>query len=371
MKLWILILIVISNIYGELTICRAQVFHVNCCSLPAVSHSLRPHGVQHARYPCALLSPGVCPRSYSLYQWCHPAISFSDALFSFCSQSFPGTFPMSHLFASDDQNTGASASASVLQVNIQCWLVWSYCSRDFQESSPAPKFKVINSLAFCLLYSPALTTVHDHWEDYSLDSMDLGQQSNVSAFQHTVCHHFPSKKQSSSDFMAAVTVLRDFGAQEEEICHSFYLFRFYLSSSNGARCFWTVVLEKALESPLDCKEIRPVHSKGDRTWVFFGRNDAKAETPVLWPPHAKSWLIGKDPDAGRDWEQEEKGMTEDEMVGWHHQLDGRESEWTSGVGDGQGGLACCDSWGRRVGHDWVTELNWMGPDAMILIFFNI
>ena len=122
-------------------------------------------------------------------------------------------------------------------------------------------------------------------------------------------------------------------------------------------CFWTVVLEKTLQSPLDCKEIQPVHSKGDQPWVFFGRNNAKAETPVLWPPHAKSWLIGKDSDAGRDWGQEEKGTTEDEMAGWHHQLDGREFEWTPD-GDGQRGLACCDSWGRRVGHDWATELNW-------------
>ena len=99
---------------------------------------------------------------------------------------------------------------------------------------------------------------------------------------------------------------------------------------------------KFSESPLDCKEIQPVHSEGDQHWDFFGRNDAKAETSVLWPPHAKSWLIGKDTDAGRDWGQENKGMTEDEMAGWHHWLDGRESEWTPGVGDGQGGLACCD-----------------------------
>ena len=100
-------------------------------------------------------------------------------------------------------------------------------------------------------------------------------------------------------------------------------------------CFWTVVLEKTLESPLDCKEIQPVHSEEDQPWDFFGRNDAKAETPVLWLPHAKSWLIGKDSDAGRDWGQEEKGMTEDEMAGWHHQLEGRECEWTPGVGDGR------------------------------------
>ena len=112
------------------------------------------------------------------------------------------------------------------------------------------------------------------------------------------------------------------------------------------------------ESPLGCKEIQPVHPKGKLSWIFIGRTDAKAETPILWPPHAKSWLIGKDPDAGRDWGQEEKGMTEDEMSGWHHWLDGHEFEWTPGVGDGQGGLACCNSWGGRVGHDWSIELNW-------------
>ena len=127
-------------------------------------------------------------------------------------------------------------------------------------------------------------------------------------------------------------------------------------------CFWTMVLEKTLESPLDCKEIQPVHSEGDQPWDFFGRNDAKAETLVLWPPHARSWLIGKDPDAGRDWGQEEKGTTEDEMAGWHHWLDGRESQWTLGVVDGQGGLACCDSWGHKESDttEWLnwTELNW-------------
>ena len=121
--------------------------------------------------------------------------------------------------------------------------------------------------------------------------------------------------------------------------------------------FWTVVLEKALESPLDCKEIQPVHPEGDQPWDFFGRNDAKAEAPVLWPPHAKSWLIGKDSDAGRDWGQEEKGMTEDEMAGWDHQLDGHEFGWTPGVGDGQGGLACCDSWGRKES-DTTERMNW-------------
>ena len=107
-------------------------------------------------------------------------------------------------------------------------------------------------------------------------------------------------------------------------------------------------LEKTVESPLDCKEIQPVlkeilHPKGDQSWVFTERTDVEAETPVRWPPDVKSWLIWKDPNAGKDWGQEEKGMTEDEMAGWHHWLDGHESEWTLGVGDGQGGLACCNS----------------------------
>ena len=110
----------------------------------------------------------------------------------------------------------------------------------------------------------------------------------------------------------------------------------------------------------DCKEIQPVHSEGDQPWDFFGRNDAKAETPVLWPPHAKSWLIGKDSDAGRDWGQDEKGMTEDEMAGWNHWLDGHEFGWTLGVGDRQGGLACCNSWGRKES-DMSERLHFTRP----------
>ena len=125
-------------------------------------------------------------------------------------------------------------------------------------------------------------------------------------------------------------------------------------------CFWTVVLEKTLESPLGCKEIQPVHPKRNQTWIYTGRTDAEAL--ILWPPDAKSWLTGKDPDAWKNWRQEEKGTTEDEMVGWHHPLNGHEFEWTPGVGDGQGDLACCSSWGHKESDttewlDW-TELNW-------------
>ena len=175
-------------------------------SRPVMSNSLWPHGLQHTRPPCPSPPPEVCPSSCSLHRRSRPASSSSDALFSFCPQSFPasGTFPMSIPFSSDDQNTGASASASVLPVNIQeDWLFWSpCCPRDFQECYPAPQFKSINSLALFLLYGPALTTVRDHWEDHTLDHMDLCLQSRVSASQHTVqvCHRFPAKKQSSSDF---------------------------------------------------------------------------------------------------------------------------------------------------------------------------
>ena len=122
-------------------------------------------------------------------------------------------------------------------------------------------------------------------------------------------------------------------------------------------CFWTVVLEKTVESPLDCKNIQPVHPKGVQSWVFIGGTDVEAESPVLWPPNAKSWLIGKDPDVGKDWGQEEKGTTEDEIVGWHQWLDGHGFGWTPGFGDGQGGLACCYSWGHKES-DTAEWLNW-------------
>ena len=125
-------------------------------------------------------------------------------------------------------------------------------------------------------------------------------------------------------------------------------------------CFWTVVLEKTLESPLDCRDIQPVHPKGNQSWILTGRTDAEAETATLWPPDAKSWLIWNDPDAGKDWGQEKRGMTEDEMVGWHHWLNGDGFGWTPGVGDGQEGLACYGSWGHKE-LDTTERLNWTEP----------
>ena len=129
-------------------------------------------------------------------------------------------------------------------------------------------------------------------------------------------------------------------------------------------CFWTVALEKTLESLLDCKEIQPIHPEGNQSWVFIGRTDVEAETPVLWLPDAKSWFIWEDPDAGKVWRWEEKGTTGDEMVGWHHWLDGHEFGWTPGVGDGRGGLACCGSWGRKES-DTTERLNWTEWESMV------
>ena len=130
-------------------------------------------------------------------------------------------------------------------------------------------------------------------------------------------------------------------------------------------CFWTVVLEKTLESPLDSKEMKPVNLQENQPWIFTGRTDAEAEAPILWPPHAKYWLIWKDPDAGKYWRQEEKGATEDEMLGWHHQLNEHEFEQTLGDSGGQGSLACCSSWGHRES-DMTEWLNWT---ELIFSFF--
>ena len=130
-------------------------------------------------------------------------------------------------------------------------------------------------------------------------------------------------------------------------------------------CFWTVLLEKTLEGPLDCTEIQPVHPKGNQSWIFIGRTDAEAEIPIFWPPNAKIWLTWKDPDAGNDWRLEEKGTTEDEMVGWHHRLTGHEFEYSPGIGDGKGTLAC-SPWGLKES-DTIERLNWTEDSRIKLV----
>ena len=127
-------------------------------------------------------------------------------------------------------------------------------------------------------------------------------------------------------------------------------------------CFQIVVLKKTLERPLNFMEIKLVNPKGNQSWIYIGRTDAKVETPILWPPDAKTWLIWKDPDAGKDWRWEKKGTTEDEIVGWHHQLDGHEFEQASGVGDGQGSLLCCGPWGAKT-RTWLSD--WMSFNTFI------
>ena len=137
-------------------------------------------------------------------------------------------------------------------------------------------------------------------------------------------------------------------------------------------CFWAVVLEKTLETPLVCKEIQPVHPKGNQSWLFIGRADVKSWNSNIWPPHGKSWLIGKDSEAGRDCGQEEKGTTEDEMAGWHHRLNGHVFEQTPGAGEGQGSLACCSSWGRKES-DTAEQLNWtkqLNDSSSMQLFFS-
>ena len=132
-------------------------------------------------------------------------------------------------------------------------------------------------------------------------------------------------------------------------------------------CFWIVVLEKTVESPLGCKEIKPVHPKGNQSWIFIGRTDAEA--PILWPPDVKNWLRRKDPNSGKDWRQEEKGTTEDDMVGWHQQLDGHEFEQALEVGDGQGSLACCSPWGCKEldTTEWLKWTDWSSPCLRAII----
>ena len=134
-------------------------------------------------------------------------------------------------------------------------------------------------------------------------------------------------------------------------------------------CFWTVVLEKTLESPLDCKEIQPVHPKGNQSWIFIGRTDVEAETPILWPPNVKNWLIRKDPESGKGWRQEKKGTTEDETVGWHLRLNGHEFEQAPGVGDRQGSLACCSLRGREKS-DTTEQLNGTQRTSLFIIWFS-
>ena len=190
--------------------------------------------------------------------------------------------------------------------------------------------------------------------------------------------------------MASVTICSDFRAPKiksatvsPSVCHEmmgqnamifvFWMLSFRQESLGSFKeswapknwCFWTMVLDKTLESPLDCKKIQPVHPEGNQSWIFIGRTDVEAETPILWLPDANNWLIWKDPVAGKD-QRHEKGITEDEMSGWHHQFNEHEFEQAPGVGDGQGSLAWYSPWGRKES-DTAERLNWSVPQ---LLYFH-
>ena len=156
--------------------------------------------------------------------------------------------------------------------------------------------------------------------------------------------------------MAAVTISSDFGARKNKVWHCFHCFPIYFSWSDGTGCPLWNLNKQTLESPLNSKEIKPVNPKGNQPWIFIGRTDAEAETPIRWPPDVKSWLTGKDPGAEKDWEQEEKWVKEDEIVGWHHQLNGHEFEQTPGDSGGQGILACYSPWSGKES-DKTEQLN--------------
>ena len=279
-----------------------------------VSDSLRPHELQHARSPCLPPTPGAYSNSCPSSQWCCPAISSSVIPFSSCPQSLPasGTFPMSQLFSWGGQSIAVSASASVLPMNTQILLI-NYvtcsqlmvtadgdCSHEIKIHSPLRR-KVVTNL------------------DSILKSRDVTLLTKV---------HI-----QSYDFSSSHVWMWELDHKEGWVLKNW--------------CFWTLVLEKTLESPLGCK-IKPVDPKGNQSWIFTGRTDAEAEAPILWPPDVKTWLIRKDLNAGKDWRQEENGTTEDKMVGWPQWLNGHEFEQALGDGEGrQGSLACYSSWGLK------------------------
>ena len=259
--------------------------------------------------------------------FCHP--------FSFCRQSFPasGSFPMSWLFASGGQSIGAAASASVLPNR------WENNGNSERLFSWAQKSQNLG-LQIC----DSIITDHDCSNDIkghlllgreaitNLDSILKNRETFANKGLSSQKHGFSS----SHVWMWELDHKECWGLKN--------------------RCFWTVVL-KTLESPSDCKEIKPVNPKGNKSWIFIGRTDYEAEVPILWLPDVKNWLIGKDPAAGEGWKQEEKGTTEDGMVGWHHWLNGHEFEQTLGIDDGQGSLACCSPWGHKES-DMTKWLNW-------------
>jgi len=257
-----------------------------------MSNSLRLHGLQHARLPCPSPTPKACSNSCPLSQWCHPTVSSSGPI---TSRQIDGETMET---VRDFISLGSKVTAD------------GDCSHEIKRR--------------LLLGSKAMTNLES-----ILKSRDI-------------------------TLLTKVHLVKSYGFSSSQV----WMWELDYKQSWAPKnwCFWTVVLEKTLESPLDCKEIKPVNPKGNQSWIFVGRTEAEA--PILSPPDVKNWLIGKDPDAGKDGRREEKGTTEDEMVGWHHWLDGHvwassRSRWWTGK---PGVLQFMGS--QRVRHNWVTELNW-------------
>ena len=249
-------------------------------------------------------------------------------------------FSMSWFFTSCGQRIEDSASVLVLPMNIQDWFLLGLIGLiSLQSNRLSRVFKSISFLVLGLLYGPALII-----QNYLLLKIVLWnyiENECVNVVLVIILTEGPYNQ--SYGFLSSHVWMWELDHKESWVPKNW--------------CFLTLVLEKTLESPLGCMEIKPVNPKGNQSWIYIGRTDAEAEASILWPPVGKNWLIGKDLDAGKDQRQEEKGMTEDEMVGWHHRplISGHEFEWALWVDDGQGSLACCSPWVHRVRHDLVTE----------------
>ena len=289
-----------------------------------MSDSLWPPGLHYARLLCPPLTPWVCSNSCPLSQWCYLTISSSVTPSPFADNlsQHQGLF----------QWVGSSHQvAKVLGLQLQ--------HQSFQIGG-----KTMETVTDFLSFGSKITADGDCSHEIkrrfllgrkamtNLDSILKNRETFANKGLSSQKHGFSS----SHVWMWELDHKECWGLKN--------------------RCFWTVVL-KTLESPSDCKEIKPVNPKGNKSWIFIGRTDYEAEVPILWLPDVKNWLIGKDPAAGEGWKQEEKGTTEDGMVGWHHWLNGHEFEQTLGIDDGQGSLACCSPWGHKES-DMTKWLNW-------------
>ena len=342
-----------------------------------ISDSLRRYGVQHARLPCPSLPSWSGSNSCPLSQWCHSTISPSGIPFSSCLQSLPasGSFHESVLHIRWPKYW--SFNFSISPSNEYSGLVssridWFDLLADQGALKSLPqrynwKASVLQCSAFFMvqLSHPYMTTE----KTIALTRQTLVDKMISLLFNmlsRIVIAFLPRRNllilwlQSLSSVILEPKKIKSITVYilYSSICHevmgpdAMILLLCMLSFKPGCFFFFFLI----------CTEIQPVHPKG----ISPGRTDAEAETPILWPPHAKSWLIGKDPDAGRDWGQEEKGTTEDEMAGWHHRLDAHEFGWIPGVGDGQGGLECCDSQGRKES-DTTERLNWTELNANVIL----